>query len=106
MQPALRAGSIPLSESIVTFAVDETLRDAFVQAAKDLGCDDAQLLRDFMRVYVQQQRDPTDHDAWFRRQVQIGKDSADAGRLISADEVEARFAAKRVATRQRLAAGE
>jgi predicted transcriptional regulator len=95
-----------LGEAIVTVEVDETLRDAFVQAAKDLDCDDAQLLRDFMRAYVQQRRDPAEHDVWFRPQVQIGKDSADAGRLVGTEAVEARFAAKRRATRQRLDAPE
>jgi len=44
-------------------------------------------------------------NAWFRRQVQAGLDSANAGRLIPAAEVEARFAEKRAATRRQLKAG-
>ena len=44
------------------------------------------------------QRETAEHDAWFRRQVQAGLDSANAGRLIPAAEVEARFAEKRAAT--------
>ena len=44
------------------------------------------------------QREAAEHDAWFRRQVQAGLDSANAGRLIPAAEVEARFAEKRAAT--------
>lgn len=35
------------------------------------------------------QREAAEHDAWFRRQVQAGLDSANAGRLIPAAEVEA-----------------
>lgn len=31
---------------------------------------------------VRQQQEEDKHDAWFRRQVQIGRDSADAGDLI------------------------
>ena len=50
-------------------------------------------------------RKTAEHDAWFRRQVQAGLDSANAGRLIPAAEVEARFAEKRAATRRRLKAG-
>ena len=42
------------------------------------------------------------YDKWFRAQVQIGIDSANAGNLIPAAEVNARFAAKREATRRRL----
>lgn len=44
------------------------------------------------------QREAAEHDAWFRRQVQAGLDSANAGRLILAAEVEARFSEKRAAT--------
>lgn len=51
------------------------------------------------------QREAAEHDAWFRRQVQAGLDSANAGRLIPAAEVEARFAEKRAATRRQLKAG-
>lgn len=43
------------------------------------------------------------YDTWFRGQVQIGIDSANAGNLIPAAEVEAKFAAKREATRRRIA---
>ena len=44
------------------------------------------------------QRKAVEYDAWFRRQVQAGLDAANAGRLIPAAEVEARFAEKRAAT--------
>ncbi|MFO1113513.1 MAG: hypothetical protein U1E35_06525 [Rhodospirillales bacterium] len=48
-----------------------------------------------MREFVQQQQEAAEHDAWFRRQVQTGLDSANAGRVVPAAEVEARFAARR-----------
>ena len=57
-----------------------------------------------MQARVRQQK-AVEHDAWFKRQVQAGLDSANAGRLIPAAEVEARFAEKRAATRRRLKAG-
>ena len=50
-----------------------------------------------MQARVRQQK-AAEHDAWFRRQVQAGLDSANAGRLIPAAEVEARFAEKRATT--------
>lgn len=53
-----------------------------------------------------QQQEAAEHDAWFGRQVQIGLDSANAGNLIAAADVEATFAAKRAATRRRLEASE
>jgi predicted transcriptional regulator len=95
-----------MGEATFTFRVDEALKIEFSKAAKARDRSGAQLLRDFMREFVQQQQEATAHDAWFRRQVQIGMDSANAGNLIPAAEVEARFAAKRVATRRRLEASE
>ena len=95
-----------MSEATFTFRVDEALKTEFSTAAKARDCSGAQLLRDFMREFVQQQQEAAAHDAWFRRQVQNGLDSANAGNLVPAAEVEARFAAKRVATRRRLEASE
>ncbi|MCJ2016991.1 MULTISPECIES: hypothetical protein [unclassified Methylobacterium] len=91
-----------MGEATFTFQVDEALKTAFSQVARERDRNDAQLLRDFMHAYVQQQRDETQHDAWFRRQVQIGLDSAKSGRVIPTEDVEARFAAKRSATQRRL----
>ncbi len=91
-----------MSETTFTFRVDEVLKSEFVTAAKARDRTGAQLLRDFMREFVQQQQEAAEHDAWFRRQVQAGLDSANGGRLVPAAEVEARFAARRAATRRRL----
>jgi len=40
---------------------------------------------------VAHQIDGTEHDAWFAQQVQVGLDSANAGNLIPAADVEAEF---------------
>jgi len=95
-----------MSEATFTFRVDESLKTEFSAAAKNRDRNAAQLLRDFMREFVQQQQEADAHDAWFRREVQIGLDSANAGNLIPASEVEAKFAAKRAGTRRRLEASE
>lgn len=55
-----------------------------------------------MQDFIQQQQDAAEHDAWLRRQVQIGIDSANAGNLIPAAQVEARFSERRGATRRRI----
>jgi len=91
-----------MSEATFTFRVDEALKHEFATAAKARDRTGAQLLRDFMREFVRQQQEATEHDTWFRRQVQVGLDSANAGNLIPTAEVEAKFAAKRAATRRRL----
>jgi predicted transcriptional regulator len=93
-----------MSDATFTFRVDDALKAKFSQAAKAKDRTGAQLLRDFMRDYVRQQQEAAEHDAWFRREVQAGIDSANAGNLIPAADVEAKFAAKRAATRRRLEA--
>jgi len=91
-----------MGDATFTFRVDERLKDQFSTAAKSRDRTGAQLLRDFMRDFVKQQQEATEHDIWFRRQVEMGLDSANSGNLIPAAEVEAEFAAKRAATRRRL----
>lgn len=91
-----------MNESTFTFRVDDALKSQFAQAAKSRDRSGAQLLRDFMREFVQQQEEAAEHDAWFRRQVQIGINSANAGNLEPAAEVEAKFAARRASTRRRI----
>jgi len=93
-----------MDEATFTFRVDEALKSEFSAAAKARDRSGAQLLRDFMREFVRQQQEAAAHDAWFRRQVQIGLDSANGDNLIPAVKVEARFAARRAATRGRLEA--
>ncbi|HYQ23510.1 hypothetical protein [Stenotrophomonas sp.] len=90
-----------MNEATFTFRVDEALKQAFGDAAKARDRTSAQLLRDFMRAFVQQQQ-PSENDAQFRLQVQAALDAADAGQLVPSSEVEARFAARREATRRRL----
>lgn len=94
-----------MSEATFTFRVDEGLKDEFSTAAKSRDRTGAQLLRDFMRDFVKQQQEAAEHDAWFRRQVQAGLDSANAGRLVPAEEVEAEFAMRRAVARRKLEAG-
>lgn len=48
-----------------------------------------------MRDFVRQQHEAAEHDAWLRRQVQMGLDSANAGELLGSEEVEAEAAAWR-----------
>jgi predicted transcriptional regulator len=85
------------------FRVDEKLKTQFTRADKARDRSGAQLLREFMREYVRGQDEAFTHDAWFRRQVQAGIAAANAGDVISAEEVEAEAAAWRAETRRKLA---
>jgi predicted transcriptional regulator len=89
-----------MSEATFTFRVDEILKAEFAAAAKSRDRNAAQLLRDFIR----QQQDAAEYDTWFRRQVQIGLDEANADELIPSEEVEAEAAAWRAETRRKMAA--
>lgn len=95
-----------MNQATFTFRVDEVLKNHFAQAAKSRDRSGAQLLRDFMREFVKQQEEAAEHDDWFRHQVQIGLNSANAGDSIPAAEVEAKFAARRASTRRRLKTSE
>lgn len=92
-----------MNEATFTFRVDEALKNEFSTAAKSNDRNGAQLLRDFMRDFVRKQHEAAEHDAWFRRQVQAGLDSANAGNLISAEQIEAEAAAWRAETRRKMA---
>ncbi len=92
-----------MSEATFTFRVDERLKDQFSTAAKSRDRTGAQLLRDFMRDFVKQQLEAAEHDAWFRREVQIGIDAANAGAVVSSEEVEAQAQVWRAETRRKMA---
>ena len=78
------------------------LKAEFSKAAKSCDRTGAQLLRDFMRDVVRQQQEKAEHDAWFRRQVQVGIDSADRGELISHEDAEAESAEWRAGVQRRI----
>jgi len=91
-----------MTDATFTFRVDEGLKDQFATAAKFRDRSGAQLLRDFMRDFVKQQQEAAEHDAWFRREVQIGIDAANAGAVVSSEEMEAQAQAWRAETRRKM----
>lgn len=90
-----------MTEATFTFRVDEALKTEFAAAAKSNDRTGAQLLRDFMRDFVSRQQAAAKHDVWFRQQVQSGLDSANAGHLLTNDNVEAEFSARRTTTQRK-----
>lgn len=91
-----------MNEATFTFRVDEALKNEFSTAAKARDRTGAQLLRDFMREFVERQGQAAAHGTWFREQVQIGIDAANAGDLLSAEEVEAEAKEWRAETRRKI----
>ena len=91
-----------MAESTVVVRVDDKLKAAFADAAKAADRTTSQLLRDFMRDFVNSQADAAAYDVWFRSKVAEGLADARAGRVESSDEVESRFAKRRAATLRRV----
>lgn len=87
-----------MAEATITIQVDAELKTAFERAAEARNRSDADLLREFMQDYIEVQRTDAEYEQWFRHQVQIGINAAEAGEVIPAEEVEAEFAALRAAS--------
>jgi predicted transcriptional regulator len=62
-----------MGETTFTFRVDDQLKEAFTKAARANDRPGSQLLRDFMRDYVER----AEYDAWFRAEVEAGLREAD-----------------------------
>jgi predicted transcriptional regulator len=91
-----------MNQATFTFRVDEGLKDEFSIAAKSRDRTGAQLLRDYMRDFVRQQQEDSAHDAYIRREVQIGLDAANAGDVVSAQEIESQAAQWRAQMQRKL----
>ncbi len=92
-----------MADATFTFRVEDDLKAAFAEAARQDDQTGAQLLRRYMRKYVDEARQRADYDSWFREQVRIGIESGQAGKVSPDDEVEARFATRREASLRKLA---
>ena len=106
-----------MSEIPLSFMVDETLKKDFTRLAQRHNTTADALLRQFMRDCLADNHllaspfpppgcTEEDYAQWFRQQVQIGLEQANAGKVISHAEVEARFAAKCAALRRKIGAEE
>ena len=79
-------------EAVFTLKLEPELRDAFMAAAKAADRPASQVVREFMRDYVQQDGE---YVAWLQRKVDEARADVAAGRVYSQDEVEAYFAGRR-----------
>ena len=90
-----------MSEATITFRVPADLKERFSEAARRHDRAGSQVLRDFMRSFVDQPTDAPAYDAWFRAQVQDALD--DPRRPVASKAVEQSFARRRAAVRRKLA---
>lgn len=79
-------------EAVFTLKLEPELRDAFMKAAAAADLPASQIIREFMRIYVDQDRE---YVAWLQKKVDKARKSIDAGRGRPDEEVRADFAERR-----------
>lgn len=66
-------------EAVFTVKLEASLRDAFMAEAEATHRPASQLVRDFMRDFVQHRRDAREHDRWFGAKVREALDDSQPG---------------------------
>jgi|1185.fasta_scaffold188646_1 predicted transcriptional regulator len=64
-------------DAVFTMKLESDLRDQFLAAAEALDRPASQIVREFMREFIQRQRETREHDAWFRDVVEQAMREAD-----------------------------
>lgn len=64
-------------EAVFTLKLEAELRDRFMQEAAATDRPASQIVREFMRTFVERQRQAREHDAWFRAEVKQALREAD-----------------------------
>lgn len=92
-----------MAETTFTFRVDEDLKTSFTNIAKAHDRPGSQLLRDFMRQYVEK----AEHNVWFRAEVEQGlRELEDPNvELIPNEQVEAEWEVRKAELLARAKAG-
>jgi predicted transcriptional regulator len=93
-------------DAVFTMKLEPELRDAFMAQAEALDRPASQIIREFMREFVEQQKQAKDYDAWFRAEVRQGLREADDPNTqwVTHEEVKTNMAVQRVRLLARLKA--
>ena len=86
-----------MKAAVFTMKLEPELRAEFMAEAEASHRPASQVVREFMRSFVQQQRAQREHDAFVQRKVEVARTSVVEGLGRSNEEVEAAFAARRKA---------
>jgi predicted transcriptional regulator len=82
-------------EAVFTMKLEPQLRTDFMAAAEASHRPASQIMRELMRDFVHRQREAQEYEAFMRGKVAGAREQILAGDYASADDVEARFAARR-----------
>ncbi|WP_274626244.1 antitoxin of toxin-antitoxin stability system [Arvimicrobium flavum] len=86
-------------EAVFTMKLEPELREAFMAAAAAADRPASQIVREFMRDYVEESIRRLDYDDYYRRKIERARRSIDAGIGRSDEEVRTEFAARVAALR-------
>ena len=81
-------------EAVFTMKLEPELREAFMAAAEAADRPASQIVREFMRDFVNDSARQLDYDDYYRRKVEKARRSIEAGIGRSDEEVRADFAAR------------
>jgi len=86
-------------ESVFSLKLEPDLRADFMAEAEAADRPASQVVREFMRDYVRQQRAARAHDAWFRAEVEQGLAELEGPNteLVANEQVEAEWRERRAA---------
>lgn len=90
-------------EAMFSLKLEAELRDQFMAEAEAAHRPASQIVREFMRDFIQRQRESREHDAWFRGEVEQGLREADdpAVRRVSHDDAATDWQRQRAVLMQR-----
>lgn len=83
-----------MKEAVFNLKLEADLRDAFMDAAKKSHRPAAQIVRDLMRGYIQQQEEQ-EYETFLAQKVDKARRSVQQGHGLSAELVEQEFLARR-----------
>ncbi|MBD8146542.1 hypothetical protein [Pantoea agglomerans] len=82
-------------EAVFTMKLESSLREDFIAAAKASDRPASQVIRELMREYIHRQSENRAYDTYLAQKVERGRQDIRAGNVVSNEEVEAQFAARR-----------
>jgi predicted transcriptional regulator len=86
-----------MKAAVFTMKLEPDLRAEFMAEAQASHRPASQVVREFMRAFVQEQRTQREHDAFLQRKIEVARASMADGLGRSNEEVEATFAARHAA---------
>ena len=89
-------------DAVFTMKLEPELRDAFMAAAAAQHMPASQILRKYMRSYIETHQKQEAYEAYVQREVALAREDIAAGRLTPGEEVEAEFTTLREEWRTRL----